>query len=130
MNSKELFSFLEQPQDAPDEDFDVQEPVMVQVDTSKKRKASPPVYSRTQNGQFTPTETELAPSSLKKQRLASPKPVVVDEVEIEAKREVDASAGLTGATEAGPRLELRHQARVLRFCRYSHPHLSHRSVIK
>ncbi|PCH38886.1 antiviral helicase [Wolfiporia cocos MD-104 SS10] len=37
--------------------------------------------------------------------------MVVDEVEIEARREVAASAGLTGAVEAGSRLELRHQVR-------------------
>jgi ATP-dependent RNA helicase DOB1 len=39
--------------------------------------------------------------------------VLVDEFETEAKREVAASAGLTGATEtAGSRLELRYQARL------------------
>ncbi|KDQ52896.1 hypothetical protein JAAARDRAFT_138149 [Jaapia argillacea MUCL 33604] len=44
--------------------------------------------------------------------MASPKPIVVDEVEIEAKREVAASAGLTGAAvESGSRLELKHQVR-------------------
>ncbi|EIW76056.1 antiviral helicase [Coniophora puteana RWD-64-598 SS2] len=42
---------------------------------------------------------------------ASPAPVVVDEFETEAKREVAASAGLTGAVEEGSRLELRHQVR-------------------
>ncbi|EIN05504.1 antiviral helicase [Punctularia strigosozonata HHB-11173 SS5] len=55
------------------------------------------------------TAHEIPP---KKPRLASPKPVVVDEFETEAKREVDASAGLTGASvEEGSRLELRHQVR-------------------
>ncbi|EJD07908.1 antiviral helicase [Fomitiporia mediterranea MF3/22] len=43
--------------------------------------------------------------------MASPAPVVVDEFETEAKREVAASAGLTGQVEAGSRLELRHQVR-------------------
>jgi ATP-dependent RNA helicase DOB1 len=39
--------------------------------------------------------------------------MVVDEFETEAKREVAASVGLTGATEtAGSRLELRHQVRL------------------
>jgi ATP-dependent RNA helicase DOB1 len=43
----------------------------------------------------------------------APEPVVVDEFEAEAKREVEASAGLTGAADAGPgsKLELRHQVR-------------------
>ncbi|KXN88677.1 ATP-dependent RNA helicase mtr4 [Leucoagaricus sp. SymC.cos] len=44
--------------------------------------------------------------------MGSPNPVVLDAFETEAKREVAASAGLTGATtEAGSRLELRHQVR-------------------
>ena len=51
----------------------------------------------------------------KKQRVDSAlEPLVVDEVEIEAKREVAASAGLQGAVEAGARLEIRHQ--VLHLC--------------
>ena len=41
--------------------------------------------------------------------------MTIDEVEIEAKREVAASAGLTGAVEAGSRLELRHQVSLLQF---------------
>ncbi|KAF8513054.1 antiviral helicase [Gautieria morchelliformis] len=55
-------------------------------------------------------QDETGPA-LKKPRLASPKPVVVDEFQTEAKREVAASAGLTGTVEAGQRLELRHQVR-------------------
>ncbi|TFK24097.1 antiviral helicase [Coprinopsis marcescibilis] len=54
---------------------------------------------------------EPGPSSLKKLRLSSPKPVVLDDFETEAKREVAASAGLTGTVEAGSRLELKHQVR-------------------
>jgi len=46
----------------------------------------------------------------KKPRLENPQPVVVDEFETEARREVAASAGLAGEVEAGQRLELRHQA--------------------
>ncbi|EIM83920.1 antiviral helicase [Stereum hirsutum FP-91666 SS1] len=63
-------------------------------------------------------EEDAGPSSLKKPRIAEPspvpfvQPVVVDEFETEAKREVAASAGLTGSTEAaGSRLELKHQVR-------------------
>ena len=48
-------------------------------------------------------------STPKKQRLSSPKPVVLDDFETEAKREVAASAGLMGTVETGSRLELRHQ---------------------
>ncbi|EPQ51568.1 antiviral helicase [Gloeophyllum trabeum ATCC 11539] len=55
---------------------------------------------------------EVNGNASKKPRIASPRPEVVDEVEIEAKREVAASAGLTGAAvESGTRLELRHQVR-------------------
>ncbi|GAW07422.1 antiviral helicase [Lentinula edodes] len=56
------------------------------------------------------------PSSSKKAKMeATPatesisNPVVLDDFETEAKREVAASAGLTGGVEAGSRLELRHQ---------------------
>lgn len=45
----------------------------------------------------------------KKARVSSPVPVVVDEFETEAKREMAASGGLTGSVEAGSKLELRHQ---------------------
>ncbi|KAF8958427.1 rRNA-processing arch domain-containing protein [Flammula alnicola] len=51
------------------------------------------------------------PSAPKRPRLSSPKPVVLDDFETEAKREVAASAGLTGTAEAGSRLELKHQVR-------------------
>lgn len=52
---------------------------------------------------------EPGPSVQKRPRVASPVPVVVDEFETEASREVEASAGLTGGVEAGSRLELKHQ---------------------
>lgn len=107
MNSNDLFSFFDQPQDAVDNDMDIQEYDVMQVDSSKKRKASSPIPSARPPS----PKQEPVPSSSKKVRLSSPKPVVVDEAEIEAKREVAASAGLTGAVEAGSRLELKHQAR-------------------
>lgn len=47
--------------------------------------------------------------SSKKPRLSSPNPIVLDDFETEAKREIEASAGLTGTAETGARLELRHQ---------------------
>ena len=76
---------------------------------SKKRKASPETAPLDGEAGTSLTSSGEVPPSPKKPRLASPNPVVVDEVEIEAKREVAASAGLTGAVEAGSRLELRHQ---------------------
>lgn len=108
MNSNDLFSFIDQPEDAVDQDMDTQEYDVMEVDLSKKRKASSPIPASRQSS----PEQEPVPSSSKKVRLSSPKPLVVDEVEIEAKREVAASAGLTGAVETGSRLELKHQART------------------
>jgi len=52
-------------------------------------------------------------SSSKKPRLSSPNPIVLDDFETEAKREIEASAGLTGSAEAGAKLELRHQVPFL-----------------
>lgn len=46
----------------------------------------------------------------KRQRVAEPVPIVLDEFETEAKREVDANAGLTGAqVTAGQKISLSHQ---------------------
>ncbi|RPD65355.1 antiviral helicase [Lentinus tigrinus ALCF2SS1-7] len=117
MDSNDLFSFLTEapPADLPhDADGDVQ--MKANGSTSlKKRKASTPTAaegnSSTSATSAPSGSNEAGPSEPKKARLASPNPVVVDEVEIEAKREVAASAGLTGAVEAGSRLELRHQVR-------------------
>ena len=112
MSSNDLFSFLDQ---AP-EDLDTDEPMQeTEYEVPKKRKVD---LERTpdppKNGSHAPEEYEAGPSASKKQRVASPPdPIVVDEVEIEAKREVAASAGLTGSVEAGSRLELRHQVRSI-----------------
>lgn len=54
-------------------------------------------------------DNESGPSAPKKTRMASPKPIVLDDFETEAKREVAASAGLTGSVDSGTRLELKHQ---------------------
>lgn len=51
------------------------------------------------------------PSAPKRARMASPKPMLLDDFETEAKREVPASAGLTGNVDTGTRLELKHQVR-------------------
>jgi ATP-dependent RNA helicase DOB1 len=106
----DLFSFLDdQPTNGADEDGDVE---LVDVDASaavqRKRRASTPPT----NGHG-PSITNGEPST-KKARAATPPPVVLDEFETEAKREVAASAGLAGPVEAGSRLEIRHQVRLLR----------------
>jgi hypothetical protein len=56
-------------------------------------------------------DNEPGPSVRKKARMASPKPMVLDDFETEAKREVAASAGLIGSVDIGTRLELKHQVR-------------------
>ncbi|KAF7324776.1 hypothetical protein MKEN_00519400 [Mycena kentingensis (nom. inval.)] len=97
-----LFSFL-------DADAAQDEPVDVQPSAKqpRKRKAPPPPPLPPQNDQ-----PEAGPSSPKRARVQVPDPVVLDDFETEAKREVAASAGLTGSTvESGSRLELRHQVR-------------------
>ncbi|KDR70276.1 hypothetical protein GALMADRAFT_76347 [Galerina marginata CBS 339.88] len=84
----------------------------------QKRKADSPPLVEPSNAQRTnghvaeDSISDAGPSAPKKSRVSSPKPVVLDDFETEAKREVAASAGLTGTTaEAGSRLELRHQVR-------------------
>lgn len=49
---------------------------------------------------------------LKKVRLEEPAPVVVDEFETEAKREVAADAGLTGGDVSGTSILLTHQVSI------------------
>lgn len=118
MNSNDLFSFLdgapEEPEvDEIEEDLDEQqepEHDAMQID----RIASPDGGAKRKLDGDAPESRMADQIPPKKPRLASPKPVVVDEFETEAKREVDASAGLTGASvEEGSRLELRHQVITL-----------------
>ena len=116
MDASDLFSFLDAPETNEDASEDVHmeiEPPANLSEDSKKRKvdsaSGPSVTSQSQG--VAADDNEAGPSAPKKPRMASPKPVVVDEVEIEAKREVAASAGLMGPVEAGARLELRHQVR-------------------
>lgn len=115
MDASDLFSFLDAPETNEDASEDVRmetESPANQSEDSKKRKVdSPSGPSITGSSQVVAADDEAGPSAPKKPRMASPKPVVVDEVEIEAKREVAASAGLMGPVEAGARLELRHQVR-------------------
>ena len=90
----DLFSFLDNvPMDGIDQEV---------PSVPKKRKAE-------KTEPIPPPIEEPGSSVQKKQRLAAPNPVVVDEFETEAKREVAASAGLTGGVDSGSRLELKHQ---------------------
>lgn len=115
MSSNDPFSFLDDiPMD--DEEVDELDSDSDETNVPQKRKAGSPTTSNVQepsNGET--TSNEPGPSVQKKPRFASPQPVVVDEFETEAKREVAASAGLTGGVEAGSRLELKHQVCSLAF---------------
>ncbi|KAF9004640.1 rRNA-processing arch domain-containing protein [Cyathus striatus] len=116
MNSNDLFSFLD---DASHDDEQISNEMPVDVPSSlpQKRKAGSPVEQTSsikENGDepMDVTENDFGPSVSKKPRVDIPDPIVLDDFETEAKREVAASAGLTGSTvEAGSRLELRHQVR-------------------
>jgi hypothetical protein len=132
MNSNNLFSFLEEPED--DELHNGEE---MEIDSStkslkspRKRKAdSPPANpSTSEPSNRHPGEEDhsngTGPSAPKKLRMSSPKPMVLDDFETEAKREVAASAGLTGAAEAGSRLELRHQVSASNIWKHPSPMIS------
>jgi ATP-dependent RNA helicase DOB1 len=109
MNSNDLFSFLDETQEGNDSDHDEPMDVETNPPAINKRKAETVLGADQENIQV---------SAPKKQRLSSPKPVVLDDFETEAKREVAASAGLTGVAETGSRLELKHQV-----CRPENLHL-------
>lgn len=108
----DLFSFLDNapPEDESDNEVLAEKipiPVSAPVSTSsQKRKSSP---GNAELGRLPPTSHEVVDRPVKRLRAASPVPVVVDEFQTEAKREMAASGGLTGAVEEGSRLELRHQ---------------------
>ncbi|KAG6372955.1 ATP-dependent RNA helicase [Boletus reticuloceps] len=106
----DLFSFLDNAPPEDDSDNDVLADkipiVSAPVSTSgQKRKSSP------DPGGPPPPPREVVDRPAKRPRAASPVPVVVDEFQTEAKREMAASGGLTGLVEEGSRLELRHQVR-------------------
>lgn len=120
----DLFSFLDDNDDdenlettVDDSSMDVENaPSSSKQEPPLKRKAgSPPqldVPIEVDEDSVHDNEVNADATPLKKQRIGSPKPVVLDDFETEAKREVAASAGLTGsAVESGSRLELRHQVR-------------------
>lgn len=125
MDYNDLFSFIEEKRDDNDDDLeedatgevdsDAKDDLVAEVDGGRKRRMDVDGEDTSTNGVthqngVAKEEDGLEPMT-KRLRMASPAPVVVDEFETEAKREVAASAGLTGAVEAGSRLELRHQVR-------------------
>ncbi|KAI0071672.1 antiviral helicase [Panus rudis PR-1116 ss-1] len=125
MASNDLFSFLDENAQEPELNEESYYEAHMDVDGQKtsesdpadaprKRKVDP---AQDEDAVQSAAENEAGPSVPKKPRMASPQPVVVDEVEIEAKREVPVSAGLQGTVDAGAHLELRHQVTTL----YSSP---------
>lgn len=102
----DLFSFLNDAPDDDDEQMEVENVPALTNSSLLKRKAGivPPVEAEEEDDL-----NEPGPSTPKKPRLSSPKPIVLDDFETEAKREVAASAGLTGSVDSGSRLELKHQ---------------------
>lgn len=106
MDSNDLFSFLDEaPQDEEDENSMQLDVEPVQIPATHKRRAESPTVAAPNRQNF----DEAGPSVPKKPRIASPKPVVLDDFETEAKREVAVSAGLTGTADPGAKLELKHQ---------------------
>jgi len=120
--SANLFSFLDVPPDNLDEGihFTGQNSDRPPTPTSSlKRKAQSPKLRPPEKDGDHLADIELAINATKRARLRSPGPVVLDDFETEAKREVTASAGLTGTTtEVGSRLELRHQVCFLFHANY------------
>jgi ATP-dependent RNA helicase DOB1 len=126
MTSPDLFSFLDsQDHDSEGSDSEIVSNAMQVADSPRSQLARAPTPSnkcvadpprprkRIRSPSLSPPPEDRLPSKQKRLDVssASVPAVVVDEFETEAKREVAASAGLTGATEiAGSRLELRHQA--------------------
>ncbi|KAJ8088841.1 ATP-dependent RNA helicase mtr4 [Marasmius tenuissimus] len=96
----DLFSFLD---NAPPDNDDIE---IDDIDASNVKKRKPEL-SRPKLNNGRPST-----SMKQKKKAASPaNPVITDDLQIEARREVEANAGLQGGVEAGSRLELRHQVR-------------------
>lgn len=113
MNPNDLFSFLDEaPPDIEENETQDTMDTDDHPEVPRKRKADEDIPGTRGTPAQTNGGAEAGPSEPKKPRMASPIPMVTDEVEIEAKREVAASAGLQGSVEAGSRLELRHQVRL------------------
>jgi ATP-dependent RNA helicase DOB1 len=109
MDSNALFSFLGEEGAHGAESIDKHiKRQLLQTAIPKKRKDISPVVVDLSADSDVHSSGESSP---KKPRLCAKDPVVLDDFETEAKREVEASAGLTGTAESGARLELRHQVR-------------------
>ncbi|PPQ99955.1 hypothetical protein CVT24_009534 [Panaeolus cyanescens] len=106
MDSNDLFSFLDDG--AQEIEIDEPEPVKSSVDVPSKNSLEKRKAVDETVDDISPANGSNEP---KRPRIGSPQPVVLDDFETEAKREVEASAGLTGTVEEGSRLELRHQVR-------------------
>ena len=122
MAVNDLFSFLEEDPTHEQDNDDVPEVMDVDTPVSPNRAATPETKKRKverSNGHTSSSiENEGEEGSTTKKRRVEPssQPVVVDEFETEAKREVTASAGLTESADAvGSRLELKHQVRNVLF---------------
>jgi len=111
MSAPDLFSFLDgAPSVDEDKDFNVSE--TRHFDKNAKRSASTDPLDDHPNGDIPDSHP------VKKARVSSPVPVVIDEFETEAKREMAASGGLTGSVEDGSKLELRHQVSTSHSCNF------------
>ncbi|KAJ3935421.1 MAG: rRNA-processing arch domain-containing protein [Lentinula lateritia] len=109
MDSTDFFSFLHgAPAESEKNDMDEEMEEVDPLETLPQKRKATESFSKL------PDDSS---SSKKAKMEATPatesisNPVVLDDFETEAKREVAASAGLTGGVEAGSRLELRHQVR-------------------
>lgn len=115
----DLFSFLDGP--PPDEDDDnASEDEIISPGAAQAMEVDGPSDVKKRREPDSAMENG-APSAKRARREDSAPvadPVVVDEYNVEAKREVAASAGLTGSTEAAggqPHIVLEHLARIRSF---------------
>jgi hypothetical protein len=131
--STDLFSFLDDNNDDSIQGQD--EPMVVEEVKSNqqtlKRKAASPSTDTANAREDTKENLEEDALPLKRPKIDVPKPIVLDDFETEAKREVAASAGLTGGTvESGSRLELRHQVYMVHILHPTLPMTFYRCDIK
>ncbi|PFH51650.1 hypothetical protein AMATHDRAFT_58791 [Amanita thiersii Skay4041] len=116
MDADDLFAFLNEGPPAPaEDDFDLNQDKQLSSRLIKRKADSHPQPSEptTPLRDDSTKENDNQPMSplAKRIKLDPQHPLVLDDFETEAKREVAASAGLTGTEESGSRLELRHQVR-------------------